>query len=772
MPDIDLHNSYNSSGLSVHDFFGRQEEGFFVPIYQRDYTWEEENINRLFEDLLHGIEDLAGEGGDHATTFLGTAILTNLADRKQSVKPGDDRAQPTAVKMVVDGQQRIATIALLSIQLTAILDTLDAKLPETSKFEVLKFRSKDMRGLLRRLYTFQTGLGAAPPEKPKIIREAEDRWELAGDDSSYKSPVAQYIAAYIRTNNCENAQESLDTVSGARIIGNVNLIRSWLDDICHAHVPDSHLNGTFPVGALITTSRMQEYVIGVDDPNVYVGQIIQEGETDENKPEYAGVAMYQLLLFSYYLLRRCGINQLDPTQPEWGFDMFQALNSTGTPLTALETFKPVVIQSAGQEEGKDWQTSVAKGHFDEMEELFENTRTNEQKNRRTNELLTAARLCFDGVKLGNKFSAQHRWIQDVYGRPSVTATQRTEFLEKLARLASFYYTAWYMEDENKPHLIRAIEDHNEGQLASILVQYLREASSELSAPVLARFFAQIQDSPKNTDEFVEAVKACAAFFTLWRSSNSTSGLDQIYRKFFHGSKTPVKVESHCWTGGSAGVSSSDLKKYFSEVLANKGIGDKESWIAGSQRFLLFNELKTVCRFVLFLAGDDRIADPGQGGLTSLGNKGVCDLLNLGRWKSTDHRSLEHVAPQSPPQGHSWDSGVYSGSRVHEVGNLLLLPADINNFVDRKSWVVKYLHYCHIGSRSQEEIESYTSQAQERGVVLSKKAIQKLSSSQFSCVVEPILQVGIDGNWDANLIDKRTRQIKEIAWERLNTWLTT
>ena len=153
--------------------------------------------------------------------------------------------------------------------------------------------------------------------------------------------------------------------------------------------------------------------------------------------------------------------------------MFQALNSTGTPLTALETFKPLIIQTAAEDEGVDWQTSVAKGHFDDIEELFENTRTNEQKNRRTNELLTAARLCVDGLKLGNKFSAQHRWIQDVYGRPSVTVTQRTAFLENLTRLANFYYTAWYMEDENKPHLIRALEDHEEGQLASILVQYLK-----------------------------------------------------------------------------------------------------------------------------------------------------------------------------------------------------------------------------------------------------------------------------------------------------------
>ena len=770
MPDIDLHNAYNSCGLSVHDVFARQEEGFFVPEYQRDYTWEEENINRLFEDLVDGIGVLAEDEGDQATTFLGTAILTNEIDKKRTVKQGDDRAQPTAVKLVVDGQQRIATIALVAIQLREVLETHEAILPDSPQFEVLRYRSENIRDTLKNLYTFKTGLGAKPAEKPKIIREAEDRWELAGDDTSYNSPIARYIATYIRAGQCALALESLDAVHGARVIGNVQLIRRWLDQICRAHFPGSEQFGTFPIGSSITTNRLQEYILGFYDPDL--GSMIDQCETDVDTPQGAGTAVYNLLLFAYYLLRRCGINQLQPTEQTWGFDMFQALNSTGTPLTALETFKPQVIQTSQGDEGTQWQTSIAKRHFDDIEELFERTRTNEQKNRRTNELLTAARLCLDGMKLGNKFSAQHKWIRNVYGSTLSTATERNEFLEKVAGLASFYYTAWYMEDENKPHLIRAIENHPEGELASMLVQYLRDASSDLSAPILARFFGQIPEGEHFADEFVEATKACAAFFTLWRTARSTAGLDEIYRRYFRGSQASVKVDSHCWGSGTQIVYSDGLKAYFNDVLSHHGLTGKESWITESERFLMYTEIRTVCRFVLFLAGDQRVPDPGRPGLTSQGNTGLCGLLNLATWRSKDLRSLEHVAPQSAPQGHTWDPWIYSESKVHHVGNLLLLPADINGLVDSKNWNVKFLHYSHIGSPAMSQIETLTEQAQQKGVALSKRAITKLSSAQYSCVIEPIMSLGIDGTWDVDFIDLRTSEIKEIAWDRLTAWLMT
>ena len=766
MSDIDLHNSYNSSGQSIHDLFGRQEEGFFVPIYQREYTWEEENINRLFEDLILGIQELSEEDGDNSTMFLGTTILTDLEEKKDAVKPGDERAEPTAVKQVVDGQQRISTIALLSIRLIEFLKSLEGQLPSGSPYEILKNRSKILQTTLRRLYSLRLGLGQNPADQPKIIRASQDQWEFAGDYSTYRSPVARYIATYIRTEDADEARSAVDPVKGARIVGNVDLIQRQLVKICDAHIPNTELHGTFPTGPAIATARMQEYVLEYYDQTL--AEVVEKCEIDKQSSDYFGVAIYQLFLFAYYLLRRCGINRLQPTHQEWGFDMFQALNSTGTPLTALETFVPQVISA--KPEGVEWEKSDAKSYLDEIEQLFEQTRSNEQKNRRTNELFTAARLCFDGTKLGNKFSAQHGWVRDHYGTKLGTNDQRNEFLDNLARLSNFFYTAWYMEDENKLHLIRAIEENKETALASMLVQYLKDAGSDMSAPVLARFYGLIHLGEHQVDEFVEATKACTAFFTLWRSARSTSGLDDVYRKFFRGSEGPVKVNKHSWDVDSGEITSTKLKAYFSEVLSHYGIYKKESWLPASQRFLLYSEVQKVCRFVLFLAGHDRVSDDKRPGLTAAGNVNVCNLLSLERWRSTDHKSLEHVAPQAPPKGHLWDPNIYSENRVHHIGNLLLLPSDINNLVDGKDWPVKYLHYSHVGARSKETIAELVQLASNRGIVLSKKATDKLPTANYSGVVEPILALDIDGQWDAKFIDRRTQQIKEVAWEKLSSWL--
>ena len=412
--------------------------------------------------------------------------------------------------------------------------------------------------------------------------------------------------------------------------------------------------------------------------------------------------MYNLFLFAYYLLRRCGVNRLQPRHEEWGFDMFQALNSTGTPLTALETFLPDVMQSERQT-GSDWVKTVSKEYMDEIAELFGATTTNEQKNQRTNELLGTVALSYQGKKLGNKFSAQRRWLEDVYVRELATIEDKREFLGNVAQIANFFHSAWYMEEYPKSNVIDSLKGHPEVDLVSLLVQYLRSAHSALSAPVIARFYSSNLNDAQ-AYELVEATKACAAFFTLWRSANSTAGLDDIYRRYFSGSDMPVKVASHGWDGNGSSVSSDGLKQYFWEVLENRGIGTRNSWITQSGPFLRYSEHRTLCRFVLFVAGDDRVPDPDKPGLTKPGTAGVCNLLNLERWMARDHKTVEHVAPQSPPDQHNWDSSIYTENRFQEIGNLLLLPTDINELVDDKAWAVKFLHYAHIGTRTKEDID--------------------------------------------------------------------
>ena len=710
MADIDLHKEYNSSGESVQDLFDRTEEGFFVPIYQREYTWEEDNINQLFDDLVLGTRELSDN--DSATTFLGTTIVTALSDKKQTVKSGEERAQPTGVQIVIDGQQRISTLALISIQIILKLRSLLRGLPHKVPYSDLHNAGEKFIERLRKLHTIELGKGAHPSQKPKIIRAGDDLWTYDGDDTSYSSPVARYIASFIRTGNDKTALAALDSVSGTRVRGNVNLIKELLDSVADAHISGTNLNGQFPVGKSITSDRLQECVLGFTEAGVKA--LIEKGETDKDENDYYATATYQLLLLTHYLLRRCGLNKLQPTHEAWGFDMFQALNATGTPLTVMETFLPQVMQAETNAGNVDWDKTVSRECMDEIQELFEVTTTNEKKNQRTNELLGTFALCYEGKKLANKFSVQRRWMTRVYEKQLGTINAKREFTRKLGRTANFYFYGWYMEEATVRNHINGLENHPHGEFASLLVRYLRDASSKLSAPILGRFYAQAIEDESLFDEFIESAKACAAFFTLWRSAKSTSGLDDIYRKYFKGSNAPVKVDDHNWKRHSGPVRSQSLKQYFLDVLEDRGIAKKEAWITASERFLLYAELKKICRFVLFIASHDRVASQAKPGLTDAGTNGSCTLLKLGRWLAKDYKSLEHVAPQNPGAMHQWDPTIYSMDLVHQVGNLLLLPLEVNRFVDNKRWAVKYLHYCHVGVRAKPKLKKLANDARKKG----------------------------------------------------------
>ena len=765
MSEIDLHKEYNSSGESIQDLFDSTEEGFFVPLYQREYTWEEDNINQLFDDLVLGTRELSEN--ENATTFLGTTIITTLGNKKQTVTDGHERAQPTGVQIIIDGQQRISTLALTSIQIIVKLRGLQDKLPQRGPYKDLHNAATEFIERLTKLHTIRLGRQATPPLKPKIIWAGRDFWTYDGDDTSYGSPVARYIATFIRTDDSQTAFNALDSETGSRVRANVSLISAWLGAVCDAHIPGTDMYDQFPVGGRITTNRMQENILGFTNHDVE--DIVEKAESDRDQNDYRAAAIYQLLLLTHYLLRRCGVNRLQPTHEEWGFDMFQALNATGTPLTVMETFLPQVMQAEVMA-GNEWEKTRSCELMDETQELFEVTTTNEQKTRRTNELLRTFSLCYEGKKLGNKFSEQRRWLTQVYEQQLLTIDQKREFLRKLARTASFFYFGWYMEETTGAHHIKGFEDHPKGGFVSLLVRYLRDANSRLSAPILARFYSQALDGQSTFDQFLESVKACTAFFTLWRTANSTSGLDDIYRKYFQGSEAPVAVGKHSWKGHPDPLTAKNLKQYFINVLNDKGIGDNERWIKASERFLLYTELKTICRFVLFVAAHDRVVDKSNPGLTDTGTKGSCTLLELGRWVTNDHKSLEHVAPQRPPIGHKWDPKIYADDLVHQIGNLILLPLDLNKFVDNKEWAVKYLHYCHVGKRNKKELTKLSDAAMKEGIVLSKKATEKLSNAEYNCAVEPILRLGKAGTWDAALVAKRTRQIKELAWETLFAWL--
>lgn len=85
---------------TVNDFFALTGTIFSIPVYQRNYTWEEENCEKLLQDIVSISQN-------KKTHFMGsiTYILHHIDDEKS--------LRQLQEFVIIDGQQRITTIMLL-----------------------------------------------------------------------------------------------------------------------------------------------------------------------------------------------------------------------------------------------------------------------------------------------------------------------------------------------------------------------------------------------------------------------------------------------------------------------------------------------------------------------------------------------------------------------------------------------------------------------------------------------------------------------------------
>ncbi|GAA7290138.1 hypothetical protein HpBGD97_05580 [Helicobacter pylori] len=106
---------------TINDFFALTGTIFSIPIYQRNYTWEEENCEKLLQDIVSISQN-------KKTHFMGsiTYILHHIDDEKSLRKLQEF--------VIIDGQQRITTLMLL-------LKAIETKIPN----EEIK---KEIDGLL------------------------------------------------------------------------------------------------------------------------------------------------------------------------------------------------------------------------------------------------------------------------------------------------------------------------------------------------------------------------------------------------------------------------------------------------------------------------------------------------------------------------------------------------------------------------------------------------------------------------------------------------
>jgi hypothetical protein len=120
-----------STDLSIEELLSGKFV-FTIPAYQRDYTWTREEAVQLVDDLAAVIEDVERDGAS-TPYFLGTMLFV------ETPAP-DDRPPVEQMVEVVDGQQRLITLAIL---LSVIRDLMSSE-AEAAMIDTLVSRAGGM----------------------------------------------------------------------------------------------------------------------------------------------------------------------------------------------------------------------------------------------------------------------------------------------------------------------------------------------------------------------------------------------------------------------------------------------------------------------------------------------------------------------------------------------------------------------------------------------------------------------------------------------------
>jgi hypothetical protein len=757
-----------------HSFF--ENQAFVIPTYQRSYSWGKDQVRNLIADMYGGLVSLGNvQTPSEEYTFFGTIITVIKSSDFENYGP----QTPSQFHEIVDGQQRIITLSLVAMNLEDEINKqcqIVVNDPQYVTFTEELTSISDM--YCRKLQnTYSTKTHHPRHRIPLIIREESDRWQ----EGEYKSSLSRFVRDVIRSEKLPdiaphqndlllmNSQQIQDILQGIKINNTTVLVNdSDVDSVAE-----------FDLNILSIVTRISDLELW-DRRNVrFKSHII----TEPSQTDTPLIALVRLLLLAYYMTNKCVVNHIVAKKQNWAFDMFVSLNTTGIPLTAIETFRAnllvqikslmsnnVDMQKDVQHHVVDLYTNQDYGvyaYFDKETEIT-------KKAKKTKEFITTFALLYNGTKLGYDLQRQRTWLQDTLSECAYQKTSRERsdaiklYVSRIQHLLKFLVMRDRMVSKGIiPDNLQSVANID---MAKLCLKFLVDVNHTIVDALLSRFYErEAKHKHAGKDDFVQSVCAVTAFFSLWRSVRGTSGLPDVYRSGMS------KYFSYFPNDNTLELNIADLKKYLRDKLLShvdgKNLLEKSTWVSLAERELRLRGMKDLSRFVIFIALDNTVKDGTNPGLIVPAAQGYAEWANFSSWTSSHYETIEHIAPQKPDPNGNWDAALYDDRDLFDrVGNLALLPVSINSSVGNNSWVTKWIYYSHLAEADPKKSTELGDFAKSLGITLKPNTIKLLQKAQFNYHMDPIVAVGQDGTWDAELVEKRTRRMLEIFHDRMMQWL--
>jgi len=778
-----MSQSFTHSADSLQSFFSQPGRGFYIPYYQRNYSWDEENAEKLVTDIFSGIKRTLTKPNN--SIFLGTVILHD----EKNVMVGTHTDTPnllTKVSNVVDGQQRITSIAMLACALSHSISTVVAKLNSfgalATEFGTLASELDNEIPEIQDFYSVEIKKnGAQPRLKPLIIRAGDvtsnpvsDQWTLAGVGSNfYRSNTSAFLSHFIDG-------IPLSTIKTDDRVGSVLEVFQGQMDSEVSSADLALANGLFAANGIMGGSLANFMAY---PPNLLNIQVLP---SDAQSAFYGGML---LLAACSFLKNSCHLVVIECLDLGLAFDMFQSLNATGTPLTAFEVFKPVIV--------KAWTANYAiaiKPEVDRIERVFETESTASGKEDLTDKVIVSSALIYNGEVISKKFSDERDWLFNTLPQPPHALAK--DFVACLADQAE--YCSHFIQPRKSPKnsqtfgLITYLQglglDVQQADMSALCIFFLRDAGHQFAHSVLSVFYAKLLRAQGNTAkvavaaaEFQSICKATAAFFTLWMGAQQGRFPDSDYRQLFQSATANISVAS-----GAANQNEAFVKNAFRCALTAHGIYDDANAVAARQLWVdqakqsAWYSRKSVCRFALLVASHDAAPDlvAGHEGLFTNGMSNSANFLNCRAWHASDYEVIEHVATRDQPSTIKFpvyfDQTIYPGnySIVDKIGNLTLLSMKINSSV-YSEWPDKVYYYWGLTTPSSTTAgPSGSALMTALGLTSIPPSLSALTAaSNYLSHLAPLAYRGKGGlKWDASFIDQRSEHICGRVFDKIDLWL--
>ena len=760
------------------------ETGFVIPEYQRLYDWTKADISRLFSDMLTGFARLNSPKDSELVdyTYLGSIILVKERTSEKNFK-GESYS-------VVDGQQRLTTLALiacsLSLQLKRYKSTLDASI--VKNVDDLEWLHSEIEERMNVLEYCAVGSQNVGPKKsypfPRIIRAAGvktgDERGSSKHTSLYYSSVALFLEAFsdhiedVSTDSGTTSEFSIskieestlkDNVETTKLLANFEIICKAIEDI---NLLDLYEDKDFePLEMESITHRKCKRLFEKLE-NSIEGQARQDKALGRVKRNTHIEDLIRLLLFSSYFCNNVVVIVVIAYQESAAFDIFDSLNTTGQPLTALETLKPRTVSFENGRKNNTFQGSPSHDAQRRIETYVdEKYRETPAKQSVTKELIISFALYLKGKKLATDLRSQRDFLAQEY-KAAVSQKDPASahrFVNEIADICQFRYT--YFTEEGISENANVIHSRTTTSDVQLLSSFVLGMKTSIAIPALFRYWNLKDDKLSDEDTFVSALKVVVAFILIRRAATGgTASIEGDFRSLM----TTGDIANFKY-GNCVGVSYnrkeltiSELKGAFREYL-NRAIKNfsKDTWIDLVVQNPIYEHSRALTRFMILMAAHrtkrcNRV--PGTWIVDGVrASKNEYNFRTYDTWMSDKYCTVEHIAPNRMPTS-GWDASLHKDNIRQTLGNLTLLPQKENAAIGNQSWEKKKIFYKAVTAGTDADLQKHRNDAKAKGVKFTTAVDKLLDDNDRLPLLEPLGDVD---DWNSDVVETRSKNIAELCW---------